>query len=694
VRELSLKDVLDILKTVFSTATEDFKNIRTTAQWLLVLYHCLNNYSLQQEEQLLKQLKQLEFIPILRYGKKEMVSLEKCNVFFPTSKLVNPTIKHSKNKIFSLIERELNLLDVESLLCLDQLKNAQVVSLLKNLGVKQIEPKEVIEFHIIDAFMKNQSSEETLILYIIYIHECFNSLSQSNLDTLKDHMLLMTNKGLKRLSETIFLTPTYGNKYDLKLIFPSYDWCLIDSIYFKRSIELKSADIDTCESPSKTKQNKQQQHQQNLNTKTDQNQFMLSWRKFLICLGLTDIFTPKPVQKKLKSSELNDTIYSAHAELLPIITDDECYVFNDFECHVFSYYMSLVDKIDNDVPRPLIEQLTNLYRIIEENWDLGFKLNTFKYVSVHVEFIKQQTQSKILNGSKFVKERFCETIYFRNLKTKKWICAESSEYSDVQALTTRIILASPSDCFVKEQVFLRIYGVHLVWYAHTSPRNKDDPYSLSRDLKFKFEFEIAEFLSLFKKWINSQTFFYASIAQMKNIYTQISAQLNSYDTKQEIHEACVELVNRKLQPIIFVPNDLNTTMDTKTAENVVKGSFYPPLKSNVYWSDPENIFIKYKSSYLKMPIFLENYYNIKNDQLKFMLINDFGILESPSFEEYVELLEHVALLASTNKSPYSYRKTLGDVYQLYEILIVKCSISEEAVQQLYDRVKDKPIIPW
>jgi len=135
-------------------------------------------------------------------------------------------------------------------------------------------------------------------------------------------------------------------------------------------------------------------------------------------------------------------------------------------------------------------------------------------------------------------------------------------------------------------------------------------------------------------------------------------------------------------------------MDAKTVESVVKGSFYPPLKSNVYWSDPENIFIKYKSSYLKMPIFLENYYNIKNDQLKFMLISDFGIQESPSFEEYVELLEHVALLASTNKSPYSYRQTLSDVYQLYEVLIVKCSISEEAIQQLYDRVKDKPIIPW
>ena len=283
-RELSLKDVLEILKTVFSTSTEYFKNIKTTAQWLLVLYHCLNNYSLQQEEQLLKQLKQLDFIPILRHGVKKMVSLETCNVFFPTSKLVNASVKHSTNKIFNLIERDLNLLDVESLLCLDQLKNAQIVSLLKNLGVRQIEPKDVIEFHIIDAFKLKQSNEETLILYMIFIHECYNSLSQSTLDNLKKHMLVLTNRGFKYISETIFLTPTYGNKYDLKFIFSSYSWCLIDSVYFTRAFELKTMGADNGNQIS-SKQNRQQQQQQNLNTKFDQNQFMLSWRKFLICLG-------------------------------------------------------------------------------------------------------------------------------------------------------------------------------------------------------------------------------------------------------------------------------------------------------------------------------------------------------------------------------------------------------------------------
>ena len=274
VRELNLKDVLEILKTVFSS-TDDLQNTKTTAQWLIVLYHCINNYSLQQEEILVKQLKQLEFIPILRHGAKEMVSLEKCSVFFPTSNLIDPTVKKSTNKIFNLIENDLNLLDVESLLCLDQLKNAQIVSLLKNLGVKPIEPKDVLECHIIDAFKEDKCSDETRILYLIYVHECYSSLSQLSLDKLKEHLLIKTNKGFTKVSDTIFLTPTYGNKYDLKLMFSSYKWCLVDSIYYERSFQLKSASSE----PHKGGK------QKNLGASGEKSQFMLSWRKFLIIIG-------------------------------------------------------------------------------------------------------------------------------------------------------------------------------------------------------------------------------------------------------------------------------------------------------------------------------------------------------------------------------------------------------------------------
>ena len=281
VRSLDLNDVLEILKTVFSS-TDDLKNPKTTAKWLLVLYFCLNNYSMQQEEKLIKQLTELEFIPILRHGKKEMVSLEKCNVFFPLSL---DKAKKPVSKLLGLIEKDLNLLDVESLLCLDQLKNDQIVALLKNLGVKRIEPKEVIEFHIIDAFKANQCSTDTLILYLIYVHDSSNVLSQTNLDVLKANASVMTNKGFVKLSEDIFLTPIYGNKYDLKQMFSRFDWCLVNSVYFERSLEFKeAAHASEKETAKKGKQQQQQQQMSSL-MKNDKNQHMLSWRKFFISLG-------------------------------------------------------------------------------------------------------------------------------------------------------------------------------------------------------------------------------------------------------------------------------------------------------------------------------------------------------------------------------------------------------------------------
>ena len=90
--------------------------------------------------------------------------------------------------------------------------------------------------------------------------------------------------------------------------------------------------------------------------------------------------------------------------------------------------------------------------------------------------------------------------------------------------------------------------------------------------------------------------------------------------------------------------------------------------------------------------FKEDYYQIKGDQLRFILINDFRIEETPSFEDYSNLLEHIALLGATKKSPYSYLQTLNDVYQLFDILVEKCSDNENALT-FFNMIKFKCILP-
>ncbi len=144
VHYLNVNDLIEILESVFdSTAT--CADIKSTAKWLVILQHCLklSNYSIQQEEKFIKKLQKLPFIPI--NGNKR-ISLDKKIVFFP----LLPNNK-SKNKLDFEIESDLNLIDNELLVCLNnEIQNQQIISILKQMGVKQIQPNDIIEFHLTD----------------------------------------------------------------------------------------------------------------------------------------------------------------------------------------------------------------------------------------------------------------------------------------------------------------------------------------------------------------------------------------------------------------------------------------------------------------------------------------------------------------------------------------------------------------
>ena len=165
VRILDINDLIAILKSVFSMSTPaqmntsnkelDFSQISTTARWLVVLQHCLGSkYSVQQEEAFINQIKQLPLIPVIRHGRQQLVSLSSCAVFFSYqvtkhyNKLFGVKSAVTRSLVQDHLESDLCLLDADSLLCFDELKNSQIVSILKLLGVKAIQPKEIIENHI------------------------------------------------------------------------------------------------------------------------------------------------------------------------------------------------------------------------------------------------------------------------------------------------------------------------------------------------------------------------------------------------------------------------------------------------------------------------------------------------------------------------------------------------------------------
>lgn len=160
-------------------------------------------------------------------------------------------------------------------------------------------------------------------------------------------------------------------------------------------------------------------------------------------------------------------------------------------------------------------------------------------------------------------------------------------------------------------------------------------------------------------------------------------------------------------------------MHSTNCAEIQQGQFY--LSSEVYWHDPTGLFLKYEKSYLKPINLLDQFYNgnCEAEKIGQVFIKDFNIAESPELKAYIDLLDHISLSASANKSGYSEEETLADVYKLYEVIVDKCvelsqsessdlvvenssilnyeldsiRISVEVKSQLLDAIKFKWIIP-
>lgn len=183
---------------------------------------------------------------------------------------------------------------------------------------------------------------------------------------------------------------------------------------------------------------------------------------------------------------------------------------------------------------------------------------------------------------------------------------------------------------------------------------------------------------------------------MKNIYLLIASQLNSFDTKQDVYEKLKDIVLN--HPIIFIPDNLDH--ESTSSDKPRQGSFHH--SSQVFWCDRTGLFEKYKSTNLETkPLLLEPFYSesSKSEQLKQTFLTDFKVSSSPSLNNYIELLTHIALLASTLKTPFTHEQTIQDVYKLYDIIVDKCEelSSNSSDQNIKENVrwllKDKEVIP-
>lgn len=292
---------------------------------------------------------------------------------------------------------------------------------------------------------------------------------------LKGLLSLKTTQGYRSPDTTsIYLTPYYGNKHNLKKELPSFSWCLIDECYLKKQLDFNLL----CKKSKRQKE----------------SDITLNWHRFLTIIGCKNLFTPEALESNLKEC-----------------TEPEKLI--DYTCPVFDFY---VEKIETNQIDGIRGELTRLYKIIEDTWESSLK--KFKY---KIQF----SSGSSVEGVKPIEE----SKFYSKLKYSKWILAECTSFKSngngiVEAVRSET-LEKPKDIYIPEQIFQRYYGLN-VPYAITIPIKSQ----LSKDLEFKNDFSISDFLEVFEGWRDAaligKTGFFASITQMQNIYILFSTYLN------------------------------------------------------------------------------------------------------------------------------------------------------------------------
>lgn len=351
VHELALSDIFEILKSALlsadQTATAARLDVTTTAKWLVVLHHCFNagsQYSMQQEETFIgrfilyiylyfvflslnfvfeAQLKQLEFIPVIVHDRESnkrverKVALAKQSVFFA------PKSKKPADKFYSLVESDLCLVDLDTLLCLDELRNAQIVAALKSLGVRDAtQPSDVIEHHIMREFEKTSAnSSDTFVDYLVYV-ACYSQTLPIDFERLRSVVRLRTLASNVSPPSEVFTTPLYGNPLDIATKFRSYalDRCqFIDPVYMKRSKEItnKSGKLDDM------------------------------WKRFWSNLGLAETLVPRVREFRVTAQDDWSLVvpqFAAYKNQFAPLSPGQAYLFQDFEFDLLEFYANLAEN--------------------------------------------------------------------------------------------------------------------------------------------------------------------------------------------------------------------------------------------------------------------------------------------------------------------------------------------------------------
>ena len=176
VQRLTHQELIDVLKQMLAKEIT-YENKSILSKWFLCLYRCLNELSLQDEQNVLRHIQTLKIFPIK--NRQEFISLNQLtqSIFFPLTNL----------HLSSSIENDLLIIDDGLWMNYDEnsIERMQIQTLLERLGIQRLSHRIICEQHIFPIFENEQiwkaKSQDILVSYAIYIFDLWSKQVRHNL---------------------------------------------------------------------------------------------------------------------------------------------------------------------------------------------------------------------------------------------------------------------------------------------------------------------------------------------------------------------------------------------------------------------------------------------------------------------------------------------------------------------------------
>lgn len=428
VRDFSIDDLIKFLEK-----TEWLKN--QDAEWFARLFSYLSRKILPDEK-----LNQIKDLPIIKLQSGELTSINSGIVFFPLSK-----------KVLYGFENELRVIDsdiIESILKQEKEEKDKTLEFLRKLGLKQSDPYEIIENHILPVYEKGEwkgKNPEILEGYIRYIKDNIDRYEKESyrrlngnksyweprvdpLKHLKESLLIYTNKNEYHRPCDIYLSKIYENENNLEELFDGIDVNFVHPCYVEKEIQQINTEISELESKSDKKEiNGIEKRIENLIEQ--RNDKIKKWKDFFLKIGVS--IAPKV--EYYEGPVLNGDKYPTKDEM-----EHSTGGHKVKDWRLSREFTELLKRIDINKSKILIT-------ILDKYWGDEYS----KYLKMHYEWFYRSSKSKTLPSS-----------FIRDLK------------ENIRVPTTQNTLAKPSETFLNKPEIQELLG-DTVCYLAVEIKNED-----------------------------------------------------------------------------------------------------------------------------------------------------------------------------------------------------------------------------